>query len=125
MTGKTQAEQSFEPASGPLIDKGLIAAVPMWMIELHQKPIDWLQKRAQTCSKVIAEKGDVLMYGSKTKGAAGECFNKLAEGIACLLLITRHPVPFGRLVFLPDGDIKQFESEAEANAFVWPKEVAR
>jgi hypothetical protein len=91
----------------------------MWLIELKDKPIEYLQKRAQVCSQEVASKGDVLMYGGKA-GQAGQVFNRLAEGMACLLLITKHPVPFGRTVYFPDGSQKTFETEKEANAEVWP-----
>lgn len=109
-----------EPNSSGLMDHALQAAVPMWLIELSQKGVEYCQKRAPICSHVVAEKGDVLMYGSKKVGAAAEVFNRLAEGIACLLIITNGPVPFGKLVFFPNGDVKRYESEKEANAVVWP-----
>lgn len=109
-----------EPNSSGLMDKCLALSFPFWLIELKDKPIEYLQKRAGVCSQAIAEKGDVLMYGSKKKGAAGEVFNRLAEGMACLCLITKHPVPFNKQVFLYDGTIETFETEKEANDKVWP-----
>lgn len=92
----------------------------MWLLELKDRDIEFLQKRASICAQAIAEKGDVLMYASKKKGAAGEVFDRLAEGMACLCLITRHPVPFNKRVFNHDGTIETFETEAEANERVWP-----
>lgn len=97
----------------------------MWLAELKDRDIEFLQRRAQVCSQAIAEKGDMLMYGSKKKGAAGEVFNRLAEGMACLCLITKHPVPFNKAVFHHDGRIEHFNSEEEANNRVWPRERAR
>lgn len=92
----------------------------MWLIEMSDKSIDHLQRRAEVCAKEVASKGDVLMYGSKRAGAAGDVFNRLAEGMACLLLITKHPVPFERLVFYPDGRVVEYETEKDANNAVWP-----
>jgi hypothetical protein len=102
------------------MDVALRVAVPCWLSEMENRDIEFLEKRAHICSQVIAEKGDVLMYGSKKKGAAGDVFNRLAEGMACLLLITKHPVPFGKMVFHHDKPIRFFESEQEANEYVWP-----
>lgn len=111
-----------EPNSSSLMDKTLLLAVPGWFDQHSKRDYDFLKKRSELCSQVIAEKGDVLMYGSKKKGRAGEVFNRLAEGIACLLLITKHPVPFSKTVFMPDGSWKKFETEDDANNYVWPKE---
>ena len=109
-----------EPASSSLMDKCLILAFPMWVDEMRDKPQDYLQKRASKCSQVIAEKGDILMYGSKKPGGPAEVFNRLAEGMACLTLITNGPVPFAKNVFYPDGTVKSFETDELANKEVWP-----
>ncbi len=109
-----------EPNSSGLMDIALHAAVPMWLLELKDRDVEFLQKRAQVCSLEVASKGDILMYGSKKAGAAGEVFNRLAEGMACLLLITRHPVPFNKTVFYHDRPSETFATEAEANEKVWP-----
>jgi hypothetical protein len=109
-----------EPASSPWLDKSLRFAFPFWLEELHQKPIDYLLKRASKCSKVIAEKGDILMYGSKKTGGPGDVFNHLAEGMACLVLITKNPVPFAKNVFYPNGEVKTFATDELANKEVWP-----
>lgn len=103
------------------MDVTLRVAVPMWLIEMKDRDLEFLQRRAQVCSQEVASKGDILMYGSKKKGQAGEVFNRLAEGMACLLLITKHPVPFGKAVFLHNGSIETFETEELANERVWPK----
>lgn len=108
-----------EPSSTHLLELSLIHAVPMWMNEHKNKPYDWLDRRRSICAQKIAEKGDVIMYGSKTKGNAGDAFNFLAEGIAILLLIIKNPAPFGSLVFMPDGTTKRFDSDKDANDFVF------
>jgi len=99
----------------------LSMAVPMWLTEHADKTTDWLMLRKDICSRTIGEKGDVILYGSKTKGRAGKAFNHLAEGMAILLLITKGPVPFGETVFMPDGSTKTFDNQAAASKFVWPE----
>ncbi len=111
-----------EPQSSHLMDVALASAVPMWIMELTPKGEEYWHRRKLICSQAVAEKGDVLMYGSKKVGAAGEVFNRLAEGIALLCLITRGPVPFNKRVFYFDRPSELFETEAEANERVWPKE---
>lgn len=99
-------------------------SVPMWLLELHDRDLGYIEKRAHICSQAIAEKGDVLMYGSKKVGTAAGVFNRLAEGVACLLVITKHPVPFETLVFYPDGSVVEYDSEEKANRVVWPVQEA-
>lgn len=111
---------SNEPQSAHLMDAALAGAVPMWLIELAPKGEDYWMRRKDVCAQLVAEKGDVLMYGSKKVGAAAEVFNRLAEGIALLCLITKGPVPFNKRVFYHDRDSELFETEKEANERVWP-----
>lgn len=103
-----------EPESSAALENSLMLAFPLWYEELKQKPMSYIESRRSICSQVIAEKGDIIMYGSKKKGAAGEAFNKFAEGVAVLVLITGHKVPFGRLVFYPDGTVKKFINDEQA-----------
>lgn len=110
-----------EPQSAHLMDLALARAVPMWLTQLAPKGYAYWDKRRSICSQAVAEKGDVLMYGSKKAGFAGEVFNRLAEGIALLCLITKGPVPFNKRVFYHDKPSELFETEAEANERVWPK----
>lgn len=114
------SENKNEPQSSRAMDICLKMAVPMWLTDLEPKGEEYWMRRKGTCAQAVAEKGDVLMYGSKRPGAAGEVFNRLAEGIALLLLITKGPVPFGKTVFYPDGEVKEFDTEAEAHKEVWP-----
>lgn len=113
------SQNSGEPQSAGLMDHALSAAVPMWLIELKPKGEEYWLSRKGICAQTVAEKGDVLMYGSKKVGAAAEVFNRLAEGIALLCLITRGPVPFGKRVYYFDRPSELFETEAEANERVW------
>lgn len=110
-----------EPQSSALMDKALFHAVPMWIFELEPKGEEYWMARKGVCAQEVAEKGDVLMYGSKKAGAAANVFNRLAEGIALLCLITKGPVPFNKRVFYHDRPSELFETEKEANERVWPK----
>lgn len=103
------------------LDKNLSLAVPMWIDELRQTPVDILKKKTARLSTLIGERGDILLYGTKKPGKVADVFNRLAEGIACLCLITKAKVPFGKLVFSHEFGVKKFDSEKEASEFVWPK----
>jgi hypothetical protein len=77
-----------------LLRKSLLLAVPIWIEELKDKPEKYLSKRAGICSAQVSAHGDILLYGGgKRVGGAAEIFNRLAEGIALLFLITRHDLP--------------------------------
>ena len=62
----------------------LSVAVPLWIEKLRDRPWHYIAGRAAHCGQMVAEKGDVLQFGSKKKGATAEAFNALAEGLACL-----------------------------------------
>lgn len=89
-----------------LLRTALKASVPIWFIELSVKGEAYWMSRKGICSQAVAEKGDVLMYGSKKVGAAADVFNRLAEGCALLMLITKHPFEIFDLRFNPDGKIE-------------------
>jgi hypothetical protein len=59
----------------------LAFAVPLWMDEIRNLTDDQRIARARRCGAMVAERGDVLMFGGKA-GKAAEVFNALAEGIA-------------------------------------------
>jgi hypothetical protein len=63
----------------------LAAAVPLRITELQQRggPTDTHLAMARSFSTVIAEKGDVLLFGGK-KGEAARIFNQLAEVLAVM-----------------------------------------
>lgn len=65
----------------------LLAAVPLWIEDLKRLPFSDVCKLAQDCAQMIAEKGDVLMFGSKTKGEQAAAFNSVAKGIAALSFV--------------------------------------
>jgi hypothetical protein len=92
--------------SEEMLAQHLRLAVPFWLIELASKDEEYWHKRKEVCSQTIAEKGDVILYGSKKVGAAKDAFNRLAEGCALLMLITKHPFEIFGLRFNPDGIIE-------------------
>lgn len=63
----------------------LLAAVPLRILEICERGglNDSDLARAKRIGQLIAEKGDVLLYGGK-KGEAGHILNELARGIAIL-----------------------------------------
>jgi hypothetical protein len=76
----------------------LMAAVPI-RIELLRRqggpgPDDW--DKATAFGAVLAEKGDVLMFGSKKKGEAADLFNGLAHALACMAFLPGGVVAFGQ-----------------------------
>lgn len=87
-----------------LLTISLEAAVPLWVhiVRDHGREA-WEARLLEVCgvwSQSLAEKGDVLLFGSKQKGQAGELFNMLAEALA-------------HMAFLPGG-VKVFGNHWEA-----------
>jgi len=76
-----------------LLKVALACAVPMWLEELKDKSIEFLLERASICSKHVADYGDNIFFKSEKIGETAEAFNRLAEGIAVLFLVTRHDLP--------------------------------
>lgn len=67
-----------------LLVASLSAAVPLWISVLADLEMDFILERAKKCGAIVAEKGDIILYKSKHKGASAAAFNALAEGLACL-----------------------------------------
>lgn len=61
----------------------LALAVPLWMDEIRDLTDAQRVARAKRCGAMVAERGDVLQFGSTRPGKAAEVFNALAEGLAC------------------------------------------
>ena len=57
--------------------------VPLWMWEVRNLTDSQREARAHRYAGIVAERGDVLQFGSSKKGHATEVFNALAEGLAC------------------------------------------
>lgn len=112
----------FQPggATYELLRISLQAAVPLWIMRFQEQAQhlpqsamwDLLIDRAKECSKVIAEKGDNILFRSEKKGETADAFNHLAEGIACLS-------------FCPGG-VKIFQDRYQAQLYdqEMPSEVA-
>lgn len=64
----------------------LAAAVPLRISDLANDPDlpTTMRQRAGDLSRLIAEKGDVLLYGSKKKGETAALFNETVDAIAML-----------------------------------------
>lgn len=89
------------------LEKNLRIAVPIWVEELKDEPIDSLLPRTEGYAQFIGARGDVLMYGGGKKGVAAECFNKVAEGLAILSMVCPGGVDFGEMHFeYPHKDLK-------------------
>lgn len=63
--------------------ESLTFLVPMWMDEIRDLTDAQRIARAKRCGAMVAERGDVLQFGSSKTGKATEVFNALAEGLAC------------------------------------------
>jgi hypothetical protein len=67
-----------------LLTTSLAVAVPLWIEQMRPLTFDQIQARAQACSHVVAEQGDLILFKSNKPGKSANAFNRLAEGIACL-----------------------------------------
>ena len=70
-------------------------AVPMWIEKLKYKTFQDFETRRSAILESVCYKGDLLLYGSQTKGETAKFFNDLAEGLAWLALIAKGGVHFG------------------------------
>lgn len=68
----------------PLLLSSLQCAVPLWIMHIKDVPFDDKQRRAEECSQIVAEKGDVILFKGGKRGETAAAFNALAEGIAIL-----------------------------------------
>ncbi len=67
-----------------LLRTTLQVAVPMWIERLKRQSWASVQERAHVAADVVASKGDIIQFKSKTKGETAAAFNALAEGLAAL-----------------------------------------
>ena len=63
--------------------ESLAFAVPLWIDDIRDLTDEQRIARAKRCGAAVAERGDVLQFGSSKPGKAAEVFNALAEGLAC------------------------------------------
>lgn len=67
-----------------LLRLSLMTAVPMWQMNIRGWSDERRAERSGICSQAVAEKGDIILYRSKKKGATAGAFNRMAEGVALL-----------------------------------------
>jgi hypothetical protein len=75
----------------------LSVAVPLHIEELKKKggPDEADFKQATELSRVLGERGDVLLFGSKKKGETAELFNSVARTLAVLSYVPGGVTLFG------------------------------
>lgn len=86
-------------ATQDLLRIALEVAVPLWIEQLRERDPSYLLERARVCGQAIAERGDIIQFKSKTKGASGEAFDRLAEGLAAAALVVPGGITFIGLHF--------------------------
>jgi hypothetical protein len=67
-----------------LLVASLQAAVPLWILQMRHLSFDERKRRAEECSQIVAEKGDIILFRSEKRGETAKAFSALAEGIAVL-----------------------------------------
>ena len=79
------------PLSGagknPVLMGLLEVAVPKWIEEVRKLSPEERFASIKGVGQLIAEKGDVLMFGGGKKGEAAHLFNELARGLAVLSFV--------------------------------------
>jgi hypothetical protein len=79
-----RAEERQLQREHPALIAALEAAVPMWIEKLRGLTEEERVKIGHEVSQVVAEKGDILMFGSKRQGEVADVFNATAKGLAAL-----------------------------------------
>jgi len=79
-----------------LLQTALQAAVPLWQMELQRVPWADIEPTLAEASKLICEKGDLLLFGGGRKGEVAEVFNATARGIAALSFAPGGIAAFGQ-----------------------------
>ena len=62
----------------------LQAAVPLFVKELQEIPIEVVMEGARRDSRIVAEKGDLILFKTKRKGESAKAVTALARGLAAL-----------------------------------------
>lgn len=70
--------------SDTLLKTALQAAIPLWQMDLQKVPWTDIEPMLAEASKLLAEKGDILLFGGGKKGEVTAIFNAVARGIAAL-----------------------------------------
>lgn len=68
-----------------LLAIAISAAVPLNIMRIEAERWTWerVLQEAHSAADVVASKGDVIQFRSKTKGETAAAFNSLALGMAC------------------------------------------
>jgi len=67
-----------------LLSTAMQAAIPLWQAELLKLPWTDIEPMFAEASKMIFERGEILLFGGGKKGEVAEAFNAVARGIAAL-----------------------------------------
>ena len=89
MTRPSQAEAAS--AQQLVLVETLRLAVPLWMRELHDHPVEQLLAAAAADSVTVGSYGDDLQYGGKH---CADAFHALARGLAISALLADGGVDF-------------------------------
>lgn len=81
--------------AGQLLRMSLEAAVPFLIEDLKRLPWEEVSRLAHESAQVVAEKGDILLYGGSKKGETARAFNALARGVAALSFVPGGVTVFG------------------------------
>lgn len=83
-------------AAQTLLPTALSAAVPWWIVEIAERggPTAHEWTRLQGFGRLLAERGDQLLFRSSRTSETAEVFNALAEALAILAFLPGG-VPFG------------------------------
>ena len=66
-----------------LMNIALSATIPLWAERTKSWPSKMRWRHIRNAGMVLAEKGDILAFGSPRKGVVAEAFNTVACGIGC------------------------------------------
>jgi len=78
--------EGMKQSNDNLLAVSMAAAVPIYILRLQAKggPDDSDMARAQESSAMLAERGDVLLFGGGKKGETADLFNRTAHAVAVL-----------------------------------------
>lgn len=85
---------ALDSSTAILLRAALEVGVPTWIAVLSDLDQAFILQRAQACARMVTERGDALMFGSKTPGKSAEVLDRLAEGLACLAIVAPGGVTF-------------------------------
>lgn len=89
-----------------ILPDSLEAALLLEVPKLHKRPLADLRKELESIkgetAQLLAEKGDILMFGSKRKGEVARTFAKVAKALSLMAVVIPGGVTaFGRTFRYP------------------------